>query len=81
MCSYGLPPDLLHDLLEGYVPYTLKLMLSEFICVRQYFQLSGLNNAISRIKYGSTDSKPQALSMSSLSYVESKTCLKMSGQL
>lgn len=31
VCDYGLPPDVMHDLLEGYLPYTLKLLLSHFI--------------------------------------------------
>lgn len=28
VCSIGLPPDIMHDILEGYLPYTVKLMLN-----------------------------------------------------
>ena len=79
VCDYGLPPDIMHDLLEGYVPYSLKLMLTEFITLRKYFKLADLNETIIQFKYESTKSKPRLLSMSALSIDESKTCLKMSG--
>lgn len=69
----------MHDLLKGYVPYSLKLMLTEFITVRKYFKLADLNETITQLKYESTKSKPRLLSMSALNTDESKTCLKMSG--
>ena len=31
VCSSGLPPDIMYDILEGYLPYTVKLMLNIFI--------------------------------------------------
>lgn len=31
VCDFSLPPDVMHDLLEGYVPYKIKLMLKQFI--------------------------------------------------
>ena len=39
----GLPPDCMHDLLEGVLPYQLKLMFAHYISYRQYFSLSDLN--------------------------------------
>lgn len=31
-----MPPDLLHDMLEGYLPYKTKLMLHHFFCMYIY---------------------------------------------
>ena len=46
ICDYGLPPDIMHDLLEGYVPYKMKLMLKHFICEEKRFTLDELNSRI-----------------------------------
>jgi len=31
VCNFELPPDVMHNLLEGYVPYTMKLLLNQLI--------------------------------------------------
>lgn len=41
-CNYGLPPDIMHDLLEGYVPYKIKLMLKVYIEEEHLFSLNEL---------------------------------------
>ena len=41
----------MHDVLEGYLPYTLKLMLAQFIDSR-YFKLSEVNTIISNLTMG-----------------------------
>ena len=50
----GLPPDIMHDLLEGLVPYELALILKVLIG-KCYFSLEDLNHCISSWPYGSLD--------------------------
>ena len=42
ICDYGLPPDIMYDMLEGYVPYKIKLMLKHFIGEKHLFTLDEL---------------------------------------
>lgn len=51
----GLPPDLMHDVLEGVVPYEMKLVLKKLISLK-LFTLQYLNQRIIHFKYGKTDS-------------------------
>lgn len=51
----GLPPDLMHDALEGIVPYEIKLVLKKLISLK-FFTLQYLNQRIIHFKYGKTDS-------------------------
>lgn len=46
----GFPPDLLHDLLEGIVPFELALCLKALIA-KGYFSLLNLNMAIKHIRF------------------------------
>ena len=51
----GLCPDIMHDVLEGALPYEAKLLLR--YCIQQgYFTLSLLNARIKSFKYGPADS-------------------------
>ena len=50
--NFGLPPDPMHDLLEGYANLIVKLLLKTFICEDKYFTLSTLNTAIDSCIYG-----------------------------
>lgn len=58
VCDLGLPPDVMHDLLEGYVPYKTKLMLRHFIQEKVLFTLDELNTRIRNFRYGYMDTKP-----------------------
>jgi len=60
--------DVMHDMLEGIVPYELKLILSEFIFVKKYFTLELLNARLASFDYGYQDrtNKPTALTDSEL---------------
>ena len=58
VCDLGLPPDVMHDLLEGYVPYKTKLMLRHFIQEKDLFTLDELNTRIRNFRYGYMDTKP-----------------------
>ena len=57
-CDYGLPPDIMHDLLEGYIPYKMKLMLKHFVGEKHLFTLDGLNSCIKNFHYGYMETKP-----------------------
>ena len=56
--------DPMHDLLEGVVPFELKLILYFFIFDRKYFSLELLNARLASFDYGCIDrrNKPTALS-------------------
>ena len=56
-CNFGLPPDTMHDLLEGYVKLCTNLLLKQFIDIDKYFKLSHVNNAIQSFKYSSPEAK------------------------
>jgi hypothetical protein len=58
----------MHDLLEGVVPYELKLMLASFIFDKRYFTLAVLNARLASFDYGYSDrkNKPTALNEAEL---------------
>lgn len=67
VCNFGLPPDVMHDLLEGYVPYTMKQMLNRLLN-EKLFTLEHLNNIISHFNYGNDmRNKPNVLTSKVLS--------------
>ena len=55
-CVGSLLPDVMHDVLEGVLPYETKLMLQKFIQVDQYLQLDDLNHMIEDFELGYTES-------------------------
>ena len=59
--SYGLPPDPMHDLLEGYTNKVAKLLLNILINEQEYFNLETLNTVIKSFSYG-TSTKPNCIS-------------------
>jgi len=50
----GLPPDIMHDLLEGVVPYETALVLKVFLS-KKYLTLDELNEILSTWNYGPLD--------------------------
>lgn len=60
--------DVMHDLLEGIVPFELKLIISSFIFDKKYFTLGIFNSRLASYDYGYTDrsNKPTALSEAEL---------------
>ena len=56
-CNFGLPPDAMHDLLEGYVKLCANLLLKQLIEIDKYFKLADLNNAIQNFKYSTSEAK------------------------
>ena len=64
-CNFGLPPDTMHDLLEGYVKLCTNLMLKQLIEIDKYFKLTDLNNAIQNLKQNLT--KPTTITAKEMS--------------
>jgi len=60
--------DVMHDLLEGIVPFELKLILASFIFDKKYFSLQVLNARLASFDYGYLNrrNKPTALIESEL---------------
>ena len=52
----GLPPDIMHDILEGVLQYEVKEMLRQFIG-QNFFSLSTLNTLIDKFKYHYSDAR------------------------
>lgn len=46
VANFQLPQDIMHVMLEGVIPYEMKLMLGQFINNEHYFTLSVLNDRI-----------------------------------
>lgn len=80
VCNDSMPPDILHDVLEGYLPYKVKVMLKHYTLVKKYFKLIDLNYIIASFKYGYGESSsiPTPISSKTLSS-EDKTNLCQSG--
>lgn len=52
-----LPQDVMHLLLEGVIPYEIRLLLSDFITVKKYFTLEYLNDRIMSFTYSPDEAK------------------------
>lgn len=61
VCNNQLPQDIMHIILEGVVPYTIKAMLHSYISVKRYFTLYDVNQRILYFKY-----RPTQISFNSL---------------
>ena len=57
VCSGGLLPDIMHDVLEGSLQYEMKLMLQEFILREKYITLDEFNARIERFDLGYMEEK------------------------
>ena len=75
--NYGLPPDPMHDLLEGYTNKITKLLLRTLIHEQDCFNLDTLNTVIKSFPYG-TSTKPNCINDKEL---VSETKLNQSGKL
>ena len=52
----GLPPDIMHDLLEGVIPFEMALILKVLLS-KDYFSLEDLNHSITHWPYGPLDKR------------------------
>lgn len=65
VCNNQLPQDIMHIILEGVVPYTMKAMLHSYINVKRYFTLYDVNQRILHFKYSRAESKSKPTQISS----------------
>ena len=63
MADHQLPQDVMHILLEGVIPYTIRLMLRFFIVEKYYFTMYLLNERIAHFKFSliKAQDKPRPL--------------------
>ena len=78
----GLPPDVMHDVLEGCLQLEIKCLLNSLIVQKKLFSLSFLNERITDFPYGpdASDHPPQCLSDTCTS-MSSGSTLKLGGEL
>ena len=70
----------MHDVLEGLLPYQIKLLLVEYISNKHYFSLQQLNGRISSFKYGvSVSNRPPVISAANLCSADKS--LRQSGKI
>ena len=64
VCDGQLPQDMMHILLEGVIPYTIKAMLQSFICEKHFFTIDYVNQKLSSFKFSRSESrnKPSKIS-------------------
>ena len=58
----GLPPDIMHDLLEGVVPFEIQLVLKSLIG-KGFFDLDLVNRTLHSWKYGPLDKRNQPVAL------------------
>ena len=76
----GLPPDIMHDILEGVAVVELRCMLSVFISELNIFSLATLNSRIRSFPYGYTDMKNKPTTLPAYFLTQHTTAaLKQSG--
>lgn len=68
VCSGQLPQDIMHILLEGSIPYTMKRMLQSFVNNKKYCTLATINERILCFKFSPNEcrSKPCQISFNVL---------------
>ena len=52
-----LPQDVMHILLEGVLPYIMKLMLKSFIFTKKYFSIDFLNDRITCFTFSRSEAR------------------------
>ena len=64
VCDGQLPQDMMHVLLEGVVPYTMKATLQNFISEKRFFSIDYVNRKLLSFKFSRSESrnKPSQLS-------------------
>ena len=77
----GLPPDVMHDVLEGIVPYTSKLLLHHLIDDLKLITLDQLNSTLRSFDYGFLEAANKPSQIQATVFCSSdKTNLGQSGE-
>lgn len=79
-CVGSLLPDVMHDVLEGVLPYETKLMLQKFIQVDQYLQLDDLNHMMEDFELGYTESANRPTPIAFATLTSGDNSLKQNGR-
>ena len=64
VCDGQLPQDMMHILMEGVIPYTIKAMLQSFICEKHFFTIDYANQKLSSFKFSRSESRNKPLKIS-----------------
>ena len=65
VCNHQLPQDIMHVIIEGAVPYTLKAMLQSFVSTKKYFSINTINEKIACFKFSRSESRSRPCTISS----------------
>jgi hypothetical protein len=76
----GLPPDAMHDILEGVLQYEMKEMLKLFIKKERYFTLDMLNDCISAYDFGYYNDKNKPSLITDAKFASKDNSLKQNGK-
>lgn len=77
----GLPPDVMHDILEGVLQYEVKEMLKKYIKVEHHLTLEELNGRIARYDFGYYNDKNKPSLISEQKFSSNDNSLKQHGML
>jgi len=81
VCNGSLVPDVMHDVLEGALPYEVKLMLQFMIDTEGYFSLDDLNSRLEHIELGYMESKDRPTAITAKTLYSSGNSLKQKGMV
>ena len=76
-----MPQDAMHVLLEGALPFELKLMLKVFIYDKFYFNLTILNERLASFTYGRSEGRTKPPKLFERKHICGDSNLGLSGQL
>ena len=77
----GLPPDIMHDVLEGVAVVELRCMLEVFVREKKLLTLKDVNRRIKLFTYGYTDSKNKPLPIPDHLFTSANASIKQNGKL
>ena len=66
VADWQLPQDVMHVLLEGVLPFEIKLLLHNFTSIKCFFSLNHFNARLESFQFGYNESKPSKIEMSHL---------------
>ena len=75
-----MPQDVMHVILEGVLPYEMKMMLKVFIFDKRYFGLKTLNARLSGFVYGRNESRTKPPKSFERKNIAGESSLSLSGE-
>ena len=80
VCDNQLPQDIMHLLLEGVIPHTLKAMLHSFVRDKCYFTIDSIDARILSFNFSRSESKNKPCSLSA-KILNNKGSINQTGRL